>query len=357
MAKFFQKLKKIVQRVGIFASKTHATVVNIPNTRFYKKSRRIAHQSVSALNGAIGDSLHTTPLGIGMGFYAHEQALLIDKESLTVHFATQPATPKIALLIHGLTHNETAWDMADQTNYGLLLQKDFGYTPLFLRYNTGLHISDNGKMLADMLEALVQSYPTNIEEICVVAHSMGGLITHSACHYAQANNLGWTQKVRYIFLLGSPHLGSFLEKFANVTTNILQVIPTISTRTVGKVLNWRSAGIKDLRFGYLTEDDWKDLPPDRLLLNKKTPPKKLSGVLYYVISGRLTQAEKHWVHQLFGDILVRTSSATASSSNPNEFNFAPENHYEFGKTNHFKLTKMPEVYAKIKAWIAAEVAE
>ena len=131
MAKFFQKLKKIVQRVGIFASKTHATVVNIPNTRFYKKSRRIAHQSVSALNGAIGDSLHTTPLGIGMGFYAHEQALLIDKESLTVHFATQPATPKIALLIHGLTHNETAWDMADQTNYGLLLQKDFGYTPLF----------------------------------------------------------------------------------------------------------------------------------------------------------------------------------------------------------------------------------
>jgi hypothetical protein len=120
---------------------------------------------------------------------------------------------------------------------------------------------------------------------------------------------------------------------------------------VGKLINLRSAGIKDLRFGYLTEDEWNTEDPDRLLRNNKKQVSKLEGVNYYVISARLTQEEKHWVSYLFGDILVNKNSAMGYSKNGNGFNFPEENHYEFAKTLHFELNTSLEVYEKIKSWI------
>ena len=189
--------------------------------------------------------------------------------------------------------------------------------------------------------------------------------THSWA-YPQRNRLGVCQQKRlwyhvttrpaiyaflfalqHRFLLATPHLGSFFEKFANVTTTILENVPNWQTRLVGKAINLRSAGIKDLRYGYLTENDWKDKNPDQFLSNNKIHTQKLPGVSYYAISGRLTQEKKHWVNHLFGDILVRTESVTARSDNPAEFNFSPENHHEFAQTNHFKLTTLTEVFEKI----------
>ena len=318
-----------------------------------QKIKKAAAHGVSVLNGVVGDKLDNTALGIKMNFYAQNKPIVLDKKGFLEHFSMQNAIPtsKICILIHGLTDNETTWVFPDKSDYGSLLYNDLGYTAFYLRYNTGLHISDNGQALADILEKLYQNYPIDITEICIIAHSMGGLITHSACHYAQESGLTWTNKLKHIFLLATPHLGSFLEKFANITTNILEKVPNWHTRMIGKVLNLRSAGIKDLRFGYLTEADWKDQNPDTLLQNNKTPPPMLSGVSYYVISARMTESGKHWVSQLFGDILVRKSSATARSKNVAEFNFPTENHYEFAKTYHHELSASLEVYEKIAAWI------
>ena len=319
----------------------------------FKKLKKAAAQGVSVLNGVVGDKLHNTSLGIKMDFYAQNKPILLSQKGFSEHFAIYNTVPtsKICILIHGLTDNETTWAFPDKSDYGSLLKNDLDYTPFYLRYNTGLHISDNGQALADILEKLFQNYPIDITDICIIAHSMGGLVTHSACHYAQEAGLIWTARLKQIFLLATPHLGSFLEKFANITTNILAKVPNWHTRMVGKVLNLRSAGIKDLRFGYLTEADWKDQNPDRLLQNNKKPPPTLSGVSYYVISARMTEAEKHWVSQLFGDILVRKSSAIARSKNASEFNFPSENHFEFAKTFHHQLSARIEVYEKIVAWI------
>ncbi len=49
--------------------------------------------------------------------------------------------------------------------------------------NTGLHISDNGRRLAELLDRLDGCWPVPVEEILLVGHSMGGLINRSACHY------------------------------------------------------------------------------------------------------------------------------------------------------------------------------
>ena len=48
------------------------------------------------------------------------------------------------------------------------------YTPFYLRYNTGLHISKNGQKFSEMMDSLFKTYPVNIEEIMVIGHSMGG---------------------------------------------------------------------------------------------------------------------------------------------------------------------------------------
>jgi pimeloyl-ACP methyl ester carboxylesterase len=324
---------------------------------FLKKLLKFAYQCLSAINGAVGDKLENTLLGIEMNFFVDNKAILITKKHLSQQFSSKDTSnnsfegAKICILIHGLTHNESIWSFNDQSDYGSLLNRDFQYIPFYLRYNTGLHISENGKALSTLMERLYQNYPMSITEICIIAHSMGGLVTHSACHYAQENQHIWANKLSKIFLLATPHLGSYLEKFANITTNILAKVPNWHTRLVGKVINLRSAGIKDLRYGYIKDEDWKDHHPDQFLKNNKTPNKKLVGVKYYIISGRLTKSESHWVSQLFGDILVNTKSATAQSENDAEFNFSPENHYEFAKTHHFKLSTMPEVYEKIYQWI------
>ena len=317
---------------------------------FIKKIKRVADYSVSILNGVIGDRLQNTPLSIDMNFYLNNARIVLEKEKITTAYADSNIvlTPKICLLIHGVTDNETTWTMPDSSDYGRLLAQDFGYTPFYLRYNTGLHISDNGKLLAAILEKLMANYPIDIEDICIIAHSMGGLITHSACTVARGQDLVWPTRLKQIFLLATPHLGSFLERFANLTTNILEKVPNWHTRLVGKVLNLRSVGIKDMRFGYLTEADWQDEDADKLLKNNKTPPKLLENVAYYVISGRLTVKEKHWITQLFGDILVSTNSATAHSKNASEFNFPIENHVQLPKMYHFRLQNSPKVYEQLK---------
>lgn len=322
-----------------------------------KKVKQIADYSVSILNGVIGDRLQNTPLSIEMNFYLNNRPIVLEKENIaTVYGDSNIAlTPKLCVLIHGVTDNERTWTMPDSSDYGRLLAQDFGYIPFYLRYNTGLHISDNGKLLAAILEQLVAHYPIEIEEICIIAHSMGGLITHSACAIAQEQNLTWTQALKQIFLLATPHLGSFLERFANLTTNILEHVPNWHTRLVGKVLNLRSAGIKDMRFGYLMEADWKDEDADKLLKNNKKPPKLLENAAYYIVSGRLTHKEKHWLTHLFGDILVTTNSATAHSKNASEFNFPIENHVQMPKMYHFQLQNSPKVYEQLAKWLTPNV--
>ena len=319
----------------------------------FQQLKRMAQHGVSIINGVVGDKLHNTSLGIDMGFYYQNKRLDLDKNSLLERYAsfnTVPS-PKICILIHGVTDNETTWTMPNKSDYGSLLEQDFQYTPFYLRYNSGLHISENGKALAAILEKLFQNHPIEIEEICIIAHSMGGLVAHSACHYAQENGLEWSKKLKQVFLLATPHLGSFLEKFANLTTNILEKVPNWHTRLVGKVINLRSAGIKDLRYGYLTEADWINQDPDRLFKNNKKPLPKLSNAAYYVISARLTEKEKHWISRLFGDILVSTKSATARSKNTAEFNFDSDNHFELAKTYHFQLQASEKVYEQIKSFM------
>ena len=61
------------------------------------------------------------------------------------------------------------------------------------------------------------------------------------------------QRVRHVFTLGSPHRGATLEQAANVACSGLSMLP--ETRPFARPLKLRSAGIKDLRYGYLIDEE------------------------------------------------------------------------------------------------------
>ena len=95
----------------------------------------------------------------------------------------------VAVFAHGLCETDAAWGLGGGPTYGERLREDLGHTPVYARYNTGRHISDNGRALAAALEALVEDWPVPVEELVLVGHSMGGLVARSACHYGERDGL------------------------------------------------------------------------------------------------------------------------------------------------------------------------
>ena len=56
-------------------------------------------------------------------------------------------------------------------DHGAALAADAGFTPVYLHYKSGLHVSTNGRAFAGQIEALLQAWPAPIEEVVIVGHS------------------------------------------------------------------------------------------------------------------------------------------------------------------------------------------
>jgi hypothetical protein len=188
---------------------------------------------VSALNGAFGDTLERNgnPLALTMSFRRRGRDLEITRESLAAAYPN--AKPRLAVFVHGLCETDDAWNgiparpAAHRVPYGHRMEIELGYSPLYLRYNTGRHISENGRELAGLLEDLVAAWPIEVHEVVLIGHSMGGLVSRSACHYGVDSKC--VAKVRHVFTLGTPHRGAPLEQVTNAATAALARLPTWST--------------------------------------------------------------------------------------------------------------------------------
>ena len=111
----------------------------------------------SVLNGLIGDTLD-----------AHHSRLTIDMTLLG-----EVESETVCILVHGICDSEETWRYREDPslNYGSLLRRDLGYSPLFLRYNSGLHISSNGKMLARRLNQICKENQNKIQNIVFMDNS------------------------------------------------------------------------------------------------------------------------------------------------------------------------------------------
>ncbi|HBZ70185.1 MAG TPA: hypothetical protein DEP35_10800 [Deltaproteobacteria bacterium] len=313
--------------------------------------------AIGALNGFVGDRLEQKQNGLRfrMGFRSDGRPLALEPSALR---RTYPeATSKLAVFVHGLAGTEQVWRFYSEesygeegTTYGTLLERELGYSPLYLRYNSGLHISQNGGLLAEAMEKLVRSWPIAVEEIVLVGHSMGGLVTRSACHQGKERGNGWVDAVRHIFCLGTPHLGAPLEKLGNVAGWVLNRFEV--TRPIASIVNARSHGIKDLRFGYLVEEDWQGKDADALLEDNRHDIPFLDSATHYFVAATLTRDPHHPVGVLLGDTLVRFPSAAGRPAPPaRHFPFTAENGLHLGGMTHLRLLNHPAIFEQMRFWL------
>src|SRR4051794_804202 len=206
------------------------------------EARMYASYGVSALNAVWGDRMSTRGNGLALGMEIRRHGRAVDVTAGALAEAFPDATSRLVVFVHGLGDAGGTWGWRGRRTYGERLQDELSFTPVFLRYNTGRHVSANGRALARLLDEAVDAWPARVEDVVLVGHSMGGLVARSACHYGGR----WTDSVRHVFCLGSPHLGADLEKGANVLGWAMSRLP--ETRGMARIWNARSAGIKDLRY-------------------------------------------------------------------------------------------------------------
>jgi pimeloyl-ACP methyl ester carboxylesterase len=303
--------------------------------------------AIAVLNGAIGDRLLAaeSPLAI-------EMSLLPGADRAHADRPPPGARPRVCVLVHGLMGSERAWwfgtKAGQRVEYGSRLAEARDVTPVYARYNTGLHVSSNGRELAERLEGLLSQWPA-IRELSIVGHSMGGLVARSAIHYGSEAGHAWVSQLGRVFLLGVPSHGATWEQLAHVTAFTLDTIWNPWTKIIGKAINMRSAGIKDLRHGFVLDEDWRDRDPDKLRLAVPRRTVFPSEVPLYVAAGSVGD-EQSTLSRLLGDGLVPPSSAHGEGfGSPRGVLPATESRV-FGHTAHNALMTDPAVLQQLLDW-------
>ncbi len=303
--------------------------------------------TLAVLNGAIGDYLSRTGNGLATETSLvpriGAEPLRLERGALAAEYPG--AAARVALFVHGLMCTETIWEMADGSDYGARLATDFGYVPVYLRYNSGLAIAENGARLSTALDAFAAAYPVPIEELVPVGYSMGGLVVRSACHEASLRKRGWLSLVHRAIYVGTPHLGAPLERVGRTVAKVLRAIDDPYTRLVGQLADLRSDGVKDLGNADLRHED---RAPRARLRDARHPVPLLPEIQHYLVAGSL--AEDPGLAALFGDALVPVRSATDGLVDPTSDVLPPSHVKILGGRSHMMLAHDPAVYDVIRAW-------
>lgn len=315
--------------------------------------------ALAILNGAHGDLVQRAAPALALPMTIRSDGRSVPVESGALARSFPDATSRIAVFLHGLTETEGAWCFRAErhhgrrgVSFGTLLRRDLGLTPVFLRYNTGLHVSDNGASLDDLLAALVGAWPVEVQDMVLVGHSMGGLVARSALHRARGGTPGareWTRLVRDTITLGTPHLGAPLERGAHLLTHTLARLP--ETRPLSRLLAGRSAGIKDLRRGTVVEEDWRGRDLDAAAAARHTHVPLHDGARHFVVLATLTRDPEAAMAHVVGDLLVPPRSAAGDTGDDDRLAFPPDHVHRLGGLHHFDLLSHPLVYEQIRAWL------
>jgi pimeloyl-ACP methyl ester carboxylesterase len=299
---------------------------------------------IAALNGVLGDHLLTrkNPLAIKMQFRFHGQNLTVDQ----VQEQIKSSNGKVLLMIHGLCMNDLQWTKLDH-NHGDELAKELGYSPIYLHYNTGLHVSENGQHLSDLLERIHQSSESKIE-LNILAHSMGGLLARSACEQARFDQKDWLPSLKRVVFIGTPHHGAHLERLGNWVDSILSL--SQYTKPFSKLGKIRSSGITDLRYGNLLESDWDHEDRFEPTGDQRSPVPLLKDIEYFAIAATSKKANTANDGKL-GDGLVNINSAFGRhKKHAFDLDMKKANLFIVDETSHMQLLGCKKVYSKIKEW-------
>jgi pimeloyl-ACP methyl ester carboxylesterase len=304
---------------------------------------------LAALNGVLGHYLaaSSNPLAIPMRLRRDGRAVAMEARGLAAAFPRPSG--KLVVLAHGLCTNDLQWSRRGH-DHGAALARDLGYTPVYLHYNSGLHVSANGRELAGLLEALVKLWPVRVRQLVLIGHSMGGLVCRSACHYGALAGHAWRRCVRKLVFLGTPHHGSPLERGGSWVDVLLGISPAVAPLArVGKI---RSAGITDLRYGNLLDEDWQDRDRFERCGDGRRAAPLPEGVQCYTMAATTGRRAEDLEGRLIGDGIVPLNSALGRHADPARALSFPESRRWIGYgMGHLDLLSRPEVYQQIARWL------
>ena len=301
----------------------------------------------SALNGAFGDALAGagSSLAVTMGFHSDGAPLPLSPESL------HGLRPRVCVFIHGLACDEHSWQRANDAwagtpwehplargeavHYGTLLAHELGISPVYLRYNTGLPVAENARLLAELLEQLCSAAPPHVRELVLVGHSMGGLVARSACDLAAVAQLSWLARVNLLVCLGTPHQGALLEQLGHLTGLALSLSKV--TQPLARIANSRSQGIKDLRHGLKGKGGRKTPVP---------PPHVALRFIAATLGDEGDSKMSALIGKALGDGLVLPGSAADDGLG------GDVQRIELAGLGHMALLNHPRVYAQLREWLA-----
>ncbi len=268
----------------------------------------------SAITGIVGDRLRDEAhaLHFDMALRIRGEDVPVDHVHLSAAYPT--ATGDVVVFLHGLCETETYWNRAEAPTYGQTLAMQ-GWTPVYLRYNSGLSIRENGAALSSLLQSLTESWPVPVRRITLVGHSMGGLVVRAAGAIDGPHD--WAGKVTDVVFLGTPHLGAPLAKQAMWGGRVLRVFP--ESAALGRIIEHRSLGVRDLEAVF-------DAP-------------SLDHARYRVVTAQMRGV----AGMLLGDLFVLRASAQA---------FEGADAVHLADTHHFGLLNHPDVHAKLKEWLS-----
>lgn len=331
----------------------------------------------AVINAVAGDQLAArgNPLAITMAVYYAGQRLPLERAALASMLSARlPARPaaalqRVVIFMHGFGCDEGIWlggPAADsgaasgvrtiaaeippamppasaaavagaqpETDAGIgeRLAAELGFTALYLRYNSGLPIEDNGRALGELLETLVAAWPERHAEIVLIGHSAGGLVGRCACE--AVDDAGewprwpWQRQTRMLICLATPHRGAPLEKVADLATQALGLSPL--TASLGRSASERRSRIEALR---------RDLAEPR-------PGAATRGIAVRLLGASLSDDVEHPLGELLGDGVVSLSGATHHPA-PGDVDSR-----RIGGVGHLALLRDERVYQQIREWIVA----
>jgi hypothetical protein len=296
----------------------------------------------AALNGVLGDHLARTGNPLAIRLHLRHQGRELVPTAAALAAALPAATPHVVLMVHGLCLDDRQW-LRQGHDHGEALARDLGQTVLHVRYNSGLHVSENGR-------ALAAAWPVPLAGLSIVAHSMGGLVARSACHYGQLAGAGWRRRLRHLVCLGTPHHGAPLEHAGRWLHHLVGAAPF--ARPLARLGDLRSSGITDLRHGNVLEEDWNGLDRFALGPDRRQHVPLPDDVGCFAIAAVRSRRDGRR-GSFAGDGLVAVDSALGRHREPRrELAFAADRQWLAERTGHLELMSRPEVYERIRFWLS-----
>ncbi|WP_409494591.1 esterase/lipase family protein [Amycolatopsis sp. cmx-11-12] len=297
------------------------------------------HHFVGIAQGMFGPRKSTNDRRVdgGMTVRAERRPVGLDPRSLAAAFPE--AAGSLVVLLHGLVETEQGWFRGSKPggDFGARLADDLGSTPVYVRYNSGRHVSENGDELVALLSRLVAAWPVPVTEVVLIGHSMGGLVARSALYRAQEQDVPWLSLVTRLVCLGTPHAGAPLERRVAQLTTLLGKTPLTTPLT--KLFALRSDGIQDLAHGYVHRRQWAGDPE----LPGEAEPFPSNGIRRLFLSATVSRREGSVWGRLIGDLLVTPVAADELIEDAEVV--------WLGGLNHFALLRDAVVYQTLLAWL------